>query len=88
MCTSGIRCVGNPHHGLLPLLLNTSVNKGRSTFSGPRLRDKCRLLLAKDPGELQQICEGERARLGARQGGLPVSLAQDGVRAAPDQPDQ
>ncbi len=45
-------------------------------------------MLPKDPGDPQQIRQGERARLGARQGGLPIRCAQDRVLAAPDQPDQ
>ena len=45
-------------------------------------------LLSEDPGYPQQIRQGERAGLGAWQGGLPVRYAQDRVLAAADQPDQ
>ena len=47
----------------------------------------CRLL-AKDPGEPQQVSEGECVRPGARQGGLPAGRGQDRALAAPDQPDE
>ena len=42
----------------------------------------------KDSGEPQQIRQGERALIGARQGRLPVLRAQDRALAAPHQSDQ